>query len=101
MANRARPSELLTKGICSTGETMVADFAFMVYFNLCCSALEISGRMMVYNTAISSFLRHDGTILLHVEGQLVVAHGVCLCCVHVCVFYACVRVCMCVTGDRY
>ena len=88
LANIASPSELFTGGVCSIGEATMTEFVCKtcVY-----SAHDIGGRMMVYNTGVSSF-RRDDIILLRVEAQLVVAHGVCVVRVHMlctCVYSLC------------
>ena len=58
---------------------------------LCHSVLTFGNKKVVYNTGVSSF-RRDDIILLRVEGQLVVAHGMFVCrCLCVCmqlVFYS-------------
>ena len=68
-----------------------------MYFSVA-TVVRFSGSRRVYNTGVSTFIIGE-RLLMRVEGQLVVAHGMCVCaCVRafVCVYvYVYVCVCMC------
>ena len=68
-----------------------------MYFSVA-TVVRFSGSRRVYNTGVSTFIIGE-RLLMRVEGQLVVAHGMCVCvCMRACV---CLRVCLCLCVCLY
>ena len=68
----------------------IADFHVLcLIVFICVTVVIFSGVRRIFNTGVSTFIIGE-RVLMRVEGQLVVAHGMSVClCVSVCAVFVC------------